>query len=140
MAEERTLPGWPRKKLVKDVRRQLSSYGIRSSRSLLLAGDLGLARRNRPVLLLRTLASGVRDCDTIYPARAGGIQNLGMLKLPYRANKVVPAEVAALLPSIENQPLMTAAIGPQDRKRTENRPARLRELTVALDGPIAPGR
>ena len=29
MAEERTLPGWPKKKLVKEVRRHLSYYGIR---------------------------------------------------------------------------------------------------------------
>lgn len=29
MAEDRVLPGWPKKKLVKEVRRFLSSYGIR---------------------------------------------------------------------------------------------------------------
>jgi hypothetical protein len=29
MAESRDLPGWPKKKLVTDVRRQLASYGIR---------------------------------------------------------------------------------------------------------------
>jgi hypothetical protein len=29
MAEDRALPGWPKKKLVKAVRRHLSSYGIR---------------------------------------------------------------------------------------------------------------
>jgi hypothetical protein len=29
MAEERNLPGWPKKRLVKDVRRHLSHYGIR---------------------------------------------------------------------------------------------------------------
>ncbi len=28
MAEERSLPGWPKKKLVKEVRRHLSHYGI----------------------------------------------------------------------------------------------------------------
>ena len=29
MAEERTLPGWPKKKLVREVRKHLSHYGIR---------------------------------------------------------------------------------------------------------------
>jgi hypothetical protein len=29
MAEERSLPGWPKKKLVKEVRQHLSHYGIR---------------------------------------------------------------------------------------------------------------
>ena len=31
MAESRDLPGWPKKKLVSQVRRQLGSYGIRPS-------------------------------------------------------------------------------------------------------------
>lgn len=31
MAEHRDLPGWPKKKLVKEVRRQLASFGIRPS-------------------------------------------------------------------------------------------------------------
>jgi hypothetical protein len=31
MAEQRDLPGWPKKKLVRQVRRQLASYGIRPS-------------------------------------------------------------------------------------------------------------
>lgn len=31
MAEHRDLPGWPKKKLVTQVRRQLASYGIRPS-------------------------------------------------------------------------------------------------------------
>lgn len=33
MAESRDLPGWPKKKLVKDVRRRLASYGVRPSLS-----------------------------------------------------------------------------------------------------------
>ena len=33
MAEDHSLPGWPKKKLVKEVRRHLSHYGIRPVRS-----------------------------------------------------------------------------------------------------------
>ena len=32
MAEERSLPGWPRKKLVKEVRSHLWHYGIRPTK------------------------------------------------------------------------------------------------------------
>jgi hypothetical protein len=35
MAESRDLPGWPKRKLVKQVRQQLASYGIRPSLSKL---------------------------------------------------------------------------------------------------------
>jgi hypothetical protein len=35
MAESRDLPGWPKKRLVSDVRRRLASYGIRPSLSRL---------------------------------------------------------------------------------------------------------
>ena len=35
MAESRDLPGWPKKKLVQGVRRQLWSYGIRPTQSRL---------------------------------------------------------------------------------------------------------
>jgi hypothetical protein len=35
MADSRDLPGWPKKKLVKQVRQQLASYGIRPSLSKL---------------------------------------------------------------------------------------------------------
>jgi hypothetical protein len=34
MADERTLPGWPSQRLVKDVRRQLTWYGIKPTRSI----------------------------------------------------------------------------------------------------------
>ena len=42
MAEEHSLPGWPKKKLVKEVRRHLSHFGIRPIKFRDLAGDLGL--------------------------------------------------------------------------------------------------
>lgn len=35
MAEHRDLPGWPKKRLVRDVRRHLWSYGIRPTSSKL---------------------------------------------------------------------------------------------------------
>jgi len=133
MAQERALPGWPKKKLVKDLRRQLSSYGIRPSRSSCWRATWAWAaaiaqsyyHEHRP------LASEIATQYMLL--MLADVQNLGMLKLSYRACEVAPAEVAALLPSIENHPLVTAVTGPQERKRTGNRQPRLSDLTVALD-------
>jgi hypothetical protein len=140
MAEERTLPGWPKKRLVKDVRRQLSSYGIRPSRSSCWRATWSWAAAIAQSYYHEHWPLASEIATRYILLMLADIQNVGMLKLPYRATKVVPAEVAALLPSIENHPLLTAVLGPQDRKGTGNRRARLSDLTVTLDGPIVPGR
>jgi hypothetical protein len=136
MAEDRTLPGWPRKKLIKDVRRQLSSYGIRPSRSSCLqatwAWAAAIARSYYHEHWL--LASEIATQYILL--MLADVQNLGMLKLAYRACEVVPAEVVALLPRLKNHPLVTAVTGSRERKRTGNRRARPSDPTVALDGPM----
>jgi hypothetical protein len=107
MAEERTLPGWPKKKLVKDVRRQLASYGIRPSRSCFWrvtwawAAAIAQSYHHEHWPLASEIAT------QYILLMLADVQNLGMLKLAFRACEVVPAEVAALLPSINNHPLVT---------------------------------
>jgi hypothetical protein len=140
MAEERTLPGWPKKKLVKDVRRQLSSYGIRPSRSSCWRATWAWAAAIAQSYYHEHWPLASEIATQYILLMLADVQNLGMLKLAFRACEVVPAEVAALLPSIENHPLVTAVTGPQERKRTGNRRPRLSDLTVALDGPMVPGR
>ena len=71
MAEERSLPGWPRKKLVKEVRRHLWHYGIRPTQIHDLAGDLELGRRHRQILLARPLADAQRNRHAVHSAPAG---------------------------------------------------------------------
>lgn len=119
MAEERSLPGWPKKKLVKDVRRHLSHYGIRPSKSELWRATWSwadaIARSywhtqwpmpseiaTQYILLL--LIEMKRSC---------------MLKLPYRAQKVVPAEVAALLPVSPHSSLLAVGIDPAKAGRKQ---------------------
>ena len=101
MAEERTLPGWPKKKLVRDVRRHLSHHGIRPNQFTIWqatwAWASAIARSyyqthwplpseiaSQYILLLLTEMK--KNC---------------LLRLPYRANTVVPAEVRALLPGTQ---------------------------------------
>lgn len=98
MAEDRELPGWPKKRLVKQVRSHLWRYGIRPRGEAWRAAwawASAIARSyyhthwplpweiaSQYVLLLL--------CEM----RQGS-----SLKLPFRANKVVPDEVRRLLPA-----------------------------------------
>lgn len=98
MAEDRELPGWPKKRLVKQVRSHLWHYGIRPkgqawratwSWASAIANSyfhthwpLPSEIASQYVLLL---LCEMRECRS--------------LKLPFRANKVVPDEIRQLLPA-----------------------------------------
>ena len=97
MAEERSLPGWPKKKLVKDVRRHLSHYGIRPTKS-----ELWRAAWNWADAIARSywhthwpMASEIATQYLLL--LLAQMKSSSMLRLPYRAHKIVPPEVAALL-------------------------------------------
>lgn len=98
MAEQRDLPGWPKKRLVKEVRAHLWRYGIRP--------------RGRAWRAAWSWANAIADSyyHTHWPS-APEIstqyillllvemkQNFA-LRLPYRANKVIPDDVRTMLPS-----------------------------------------
>jgi hypothetical protein len=140
MAKDRTLPGWPRKKLIKDVWRQLSSYGIRPSRSSCWQATWAWAAAIAQSYYHENWPLASEITTQYILLLLADVQNLGMLKLPYRATEVGPAEVAALRPNIKNHPLVKAVIAPQNRKRIGNHWARMGDLTAALDGPMAQGR
>jgi len=97
MAEQRDLPGWPKKRLVKEVRAHLWRYGIRPQRT--------------PWLAAWSWAQSVANSyfHTQWPSASEvGTQYLVLLlaemkrnqalRLPFRANKVMPEPVRALLP------------------------------------------
>ncbi len=97
MAEERNLPGWPKTRLVKDVRRQLWHYGIRP--------------RNTPWIAAWSWANAIANSyfHTSWPSATeistqylmlllAEMKGNHALRLPYRAGKVIPAQVQALLP------------------------------------------
>ena len=102
MAEERSLPGWPKRRLVKEVRRHLWHYGIRPTKLDVWRAAWAWAeaiaksywRMHWPLpseigtqYILLLLVEMKRSC---------------MLRLPYRAKEIVPAEVAAMLPQHAN--------------------------------------
>ena len=130
MAEDRTLPGWPKKKLVKEVRRHLSHYGIRPVkfeiwRATWVWAD-AIAHSHWHVhwpmpseigtqYILLLLIEMKRSC---------------MLRLPYRAEEIVPPEVAALLPV--SQPTNVLAIGSEAEMRSQ-RKRRQKQLVADTD-------
>ena len=119
MAEDRSLPGWPKKKLVKEVRSHLSHYGIRPTKFMIWRATwtwaYAIARSYWHVhwplpseiatqYILLLLAEMKQSC---------------MLRLPYRAQEIVPPEVAAMLPVSKDPNLL--AIGNDEAKRGRKR-------------------
>lgn len=98
MAEQRDLPGWPKKRLVKAVRRHLWSYGIRPQAGLWTATWRWAS----------AVASSYVNTTWPSPSEVGTqylvlllarMKESHALRLPYRASKVIPDEVRALLPA-----------------------------------------
>jgi hypothetical protein len=121
MAEERSLPGWPKKKLVREVRRHLWHYGIRPTKFTIWQATWAWAD---------AIARSYWHKHWPLPSEIGTqyillllaeMKSSSMLRLPYRAQEVIPAEVAAMLPM---QPLAIA----------ENRPSRRRKRLTGDTG------
>ena len=98
MAEHRELPGWPKKRLVKDVRRHLWHYGIRPR------GEPWRAAWSWAAAIARSyyhthwpLPSEIASQYILL--LLAEMNESCALKLPYRAKKVVPDEVRRLLPA-----------------------------------------
>lgn len=98
MAEDRELPGWPSKRLVKRVRSHLWHYGIRPK---------GTAWR-ATWAWANAVAQSYYRTHWPLPSEIASqymllllceMQEHHGLKLPYRANKVLPDEVRRLLPT-----------------------------------------
>lgn len=121
MAEERSLPGWPKKKLVKEVRRHLWHYGIRPTKCEIwrmtwswadaiacsywhthwpMASEIA----TQYILLLLVEMKG--SC---------------MLRLPYRASEIVPPEVARLLPAVQQPGILVIAKEAEPKRPTRRR-------------------
>ena len=101
MAEERTLPGWPKRKLVKEVRRHLSHYGIRPTKF-----DIWRATWTWAEAIARSywhihwpLPSEIATQYILLLLVE--MKASCMLRLPYRASEIVPPEVARLFPAAQ---------------------------------------
>jgi hypothetical protein len=120
MADDRSLPGWPKKKLVKAVRRHLSTYGIRPIRTKIWQATWVWAE---------AIARSYFQTHWPLPSEIGTqyillllseMKKSRMLKLAYRASEVIPAEVAAMLPAQTDNPLAIEST-PHRRKRQPRR-------------------
>jgi hypothetical protein len=98
MAEQRDLPGWPKKRLVKLVRSHLWMYGIRP--------------RGKPWIAAWSWANAI--ANSYFHPRWPSSTEIGtqyvllllvemkenlVLRLPFRASKVIPDEVRVMPPS-----------------------------------------
>ena len=122
MAEERSLPGWPKKKLVKEVRRHLSHYGIRPTWTSLWRATWAWAEK---------IATSHFYTHWPLPSEIGTqyivlllaqIHDSHQLRLPYRAKESLPPEVAALLPALQQQGVPAVEFGAA-RARSKQKPS-----------------
>ena len=132
MAEERSLPGWPKKKLVKDVRRHLWHYGIRPVRF-----DLWRATWSWAEAIARSYWKTHWPLPSEIATQYVLLLLLQMkesrsLRLPYRASDHIPPEVAALLP-ITQQPDFLAIADETGKKRARRKPAQMERTAGQQD-------
>lgn len=125
MAEERSLPGWPKKRLVKDVRRHLSHYGIRPVRPAIWQAAWSWAD---------AIARSYFHVHWPLPSEIGTqyillllaeMQESRFLRLPYRAREILPPEVAAALPALQQQVLPPVTMGtekPRSKRKLGDAP------------------
>jgi hypothetical protein len=129
MAEERSLPGWPKKKLVKDVRRHLAHYGIRPAKIDIWRATWSWAE---------AIARSYWHMHWPMPSEIGTqyillllveMKSSCMLRLPYRAKEVIPPEVKALIPALQDTGL--PAIADETGKKRQQQGSTRRSRSVA---------
>lgn len=101
MAEDRNLPGWPKKRLVKTVRSHLWHYGIRPKGEAWRATWAWASAIAQSYYSTHWPLSSEIASQYLFLLLGQMRQNFS-LKLPYRAGKVVPDEVRRLLSEHEN--------------------------------------
>lgn len=106
MAESRDLPGWPKKKLVAQVRRQLASFGVRPSLARLWIETWQWASQitNSYVFPRWPLPSEIAAQYMLLLLVE--MQANQALKLPYRAAEQQPESVRLRLTARQSLPLL----------------------------------
>ena len=97
MAEQRDLPGWPKKRLVKQVRAHLWRYGIRP-RGKPWRGAWSWASSIANSYFRTSWPSSTEIATQYVLLLLVGMKECCALRLPYRASKVIPEDVKAMLP------------------------------------------
>jgi hypothetical protein len=111
MAEDRNLHGWPRKRLVKAVRSHLWGYGIRPKGEAWAATWVWAAAIANSYFHTHWPLPSEIATQYVLLLLSEMKQNHS-LKLPFRANKIVPEEVRQLLPAqVEIDPKNAGLLG-----------------------------
>ena len=97
MAEQQDLPGWPKKRLVKDVRRHLWRYGIRPRHTPWIATWSWASAIANSYFHTSWLSASEISTQYLLLLLAE-MKGNHALRLPYRAGKVIRAQVRAFLP------------------------------------------
>lgn len=97
MAEQRDLPGWPKKRLVREVRSHLWRYGIRPAWKPWRATWSWANAIANSYFHTRWPSASAISTQYILLLLVEMKSNFA-LRLPYRASTVVPDEVRAMLP------------------------------------------
>jgi hypothetical protein len=118
MAEERSLPGWPKKKLVKEVRRHLWHYGIRPSKFTIWQATWTWAYAIARSYWHTHWPSPSEIATQYILLLLVEMKSSCMLRLPYRASEIVPTEVAALLPTVQASGVLAIANETGRKKRS----------------------
>ncbi len=122
MAEERSLPGWPRKKLVREVRRHLSSYGIRPTRHSLWRATWTWAEAIARSYYHTHWPMGSEIGTQYLLLLLAEMKSNSALRLPFRADKIIPQEVAALLPKAADGDVLRIGAAMPNRKSMTTHP------------------
>lgn len=118
MAEDRNLPGWPKKRLVKEVRSHLWHYGIRPQFTIWRATwTWASAVANSYYRTTWPLPSEIASQYVLL--LLGQMKQNFSLKLPFRAGKIIPEEVRRLLPAPAPDAITQGHPGFADVKRIE---------------------
>lgn len=123
MAEEYSLPGWPKKRLVKEVRKHLSFYGFRPVKQAAWQATWAWANK---------IANSYFHIHWPMPSEIGtqyimlllaDMQQSHLLRLPYQAREIMPPEVAALLPAMQQHGLPEIEFGAAGKRSKRKPPA-----------------
>ena len=121
MAEERSLPGWPKKKLVKEVRRHLWHYGIRPTKFTLWQATWSWAYQIAKSYWHTHWPMATEIATQYLLLLLCEMKESHMLRLPYRAGDHIPHEVAQILPAAHQPDLLAIADEAATKRRSRTR-------------------
>jgi hypothetical protein len=121
VAEERSLPGWPKKKLVKEVRRHLWHYGIRPSKFTIWQATWSWAYEIARSYWHVHWPMASEIATQYLLLLLCEMKASHMLRLPYRAGDHIPPEVAHLLPAAQQPGILAIASEAGAKRRSRSR-------------------